>query len=125
MITARPGRDQRGLGFVELLLTLVVVVLCGYFLMQYVGSTTKTVETFKRDRPLAGAKLVADQGTILGIGSTLRVYQAEHGQWPADKAAVLALLPSPPRFQCQGNDFEYDPGSGALRLLIADPTRCE
>jgi len=39
-------------------------------------------------------------------------------------AGVLALLAAPPRFQCPGNDFEYDAGTGRLRLLIQDPARC-
>ncbi len=54
----------------------------------------------------------------------MRNYQAEHGRWPADKAIVLSLLVSPPKFQCAGNDFEYDPASGTLRLLITDDSRC-
>jgi hypothetical protein len=31
---------------------------------------------------------------------------------------------APPRFQCAGNDFEYDPATGALRLTITDDARC-
>ena len=51
MITTRPGRDQRGFGLIELLLTLVAVALASYFLMQYVGSTTRTVEKAQKEHP--------------------------------------------------------------------------
>jgi hypothetical protein len=54
----------------------------------------------------------------------VRNYQAEKGQFPPDKAAVIGLLASPPRFQCPGNDFEYDPATGALGLTISDDSRC-
>ena len=43
---------------------------------------------------------------------------------PADRDAVLTLLASPPRFQCAGNDFEYDPATGGLSLRVADAGRC-
>ena len=29
-----------------------------------------------------------------------------------------------PVFQCAGNDFDYDPSSGQIRLTVADPARC-
>jgi hypothetical protein len=29
-----------------------------------------------------------------------------------------------PKFQCAGNDFDYDAATGALRLTITDDTRC-
>jgi prepilin-type N-terminal cleavage/methylation domain-containing protein len=115
---------QRGFGLVELLLVLLVVAISGFFLMRYIGSTARTVEKLQEERPLAAAKLAADQATLASLQGMVRTYQGQNGQWPADKAAVLALLPSPPRFQCAGNDLEYDPGSGTLRLLITDSSRC-
>lgn len=54
-----------------------------------------------------------------------QTYRGAHGEWPADKAAVIALLPAPPRFQCAGNDFEYDPAGGTVRLGVDDPARCQ
>lgn len=54
----------------------------------------------------------------------MRAYQAQNGRWPADRAAVLGLLASPPKFQCAGNDFEYEPATGALGLAITDDARC-
>jgi len=39
-------------------------------------------------------------------------------------ATVLGLLMAPPKFQCAGNDFEYDPASGTLSLTITDDARC-
>ena len=116
--------DRGGFGFVEILLVLLVVAISGFLLMRYVGSTARTVEKLQEERPLAAAKLAADQATLASIQGMARTYQAQNGQWPADKAAVLALLPSPPRFQCVANDFEYDPASGTLRLLITDASRC-
>ena len=53
-----------------------------------------------------------------------RTYQAQHEKWPPDKEAVLGLLAGPPRFQCSGNDIEYDPATGTLRLLVDDAARC-
>lgn len=117
-------RRPRGFGLVQILLALVVVAVCGAVLYKYVASTARTVENLKEQRPLAGTKLVADQATLGTIRTAVQGYYGEHGQWPADKDAVLALLPGPPRFQCAGNDFEYDPAGGQVRLLMTDPARC-
>ena len=114
----------RGFGLIEILIIVVVVAVAGALLHQYIGSTGKTFEQFQKDRPLAGARLVADQSTVDGIQAQLRAYQAINSKWPADKAAVLAALDPAPRFQCPGNDFEYDPATGAVRLLITDAARC-
>ena len=116
--------DQRGFGLVEILLVLVVVAIAGALLYRYFAATARTVEKIQEQRPLATSKLAADQATLDSVQGVLRAYYAEHGRWPADKAAVLALLPSPPRFQCPENDFEYDPASGSLRLAVSDPARC-
>ncbi len=118
------GTDPRGFGLIEILLVLVVVAVAGALLYRYVGSTARTVEKIQEERPLAHAKLAADQATLDSVRGMLRAYYAEHGRWPADQTAVLALLQGPPRFQCAGNDFEYDPASGGLRLLITDSARC-
>lgn len=124
MGTRPSGLGARGFGMIEILLVLVVVALAGVLLMRYVGSTAKTVETLQKDRPLQRSKLAADQATLDSVQGLVRNYQAEHGRWPTDKAVVLSLLMSPPKFQCAGNDFEYDPADGTLRLLIADSSRC-
>ena len=116
--------DQRGFGFIEIVIVLAVVAVAGYLLLQYFGSTAKTVEKFQEERPIAHAKLAADQATLDAIKGMVQAYQAQNGQWPADKATVVGLLQSPPRFQCPGNDFEYDPATGALRLTITDAGRC-
>lgn len=115
---------QRGLGIVEILLVLVVVAIAGTVLYRYLGTTAATIEKIQEERPLANAKLAADQATLTSIQGLVRAYQARNGQWPADKAAVLALLAGPPRFQCPGNDLEYNPTDGSLRLLITDSGRC-
>ena len=124
MILARRRTDQRGFGLIEILLVLVVVAFAGFLLVRYLGSTARTVEMIQQERPIAHARLVADQATLASVDAMVSAHHAQNGQWPPDKAAVLALLQSPPRFQCAGNDFEYDPASGALRLLIADAARC-
>jgi len=124
MGTRRSGLGARGFGVIEILLVLVVVALAGALLMRYVGSTAKTLEKLQEDRPLQRSKLAADQATLDSVQGLVRNYQAEHGRWPADKAIVLSLLVSPPKFQCAGNDFEYDPARGTLRLLVTDDSRC-
>ena len=116
---------NRGFGLIEILIVLVVVALAGTLLYKYVLSTTRTVETMNEQRPLAGAKLAADVATLGTIRTTLEVYRSEHGAPPADKAALLALLPAAPRFQCTGNDFHYDASGGTLSLLINDPGACQ
>lgn len=116
--------DQRGFGFVELLLVLVFVAIASTVLYKYVASTARTLETLQEQRPAGGAKVAADQATLGSIRVAVQTYYAQQGQWPADKAAVLALFNSPPRFQCPGNDFAYEPAAGDVRLLISDPTRC-
>ena len=67
---------------------------------------------------------LTDRATLETLADLVRSYQAQKGQWPPDRAAVLALLMSAPKFQCAGNDFEYDPATGALRLLVTDADRC-
>src|SRR5438552_286833 len=117
-------RTMRGLSIVSLLRLMAFVSIAGALLNRYFAATARTVETIQEQRPLATSKLAADQATLDSVQGVLRAYYAEHGRWPADKAAVLALLPSPPRFQCPENDFEYDPASGRLRLAVSDPPRC-
>jgi type II secretory pathway pseudopilin PulG len=124
MAGVKRSTSASGVGLVEILVVLLVVALAGVLISRYVGSTARQVERLQAERPLAGAKLVADQATAAAIRAQLQVYQAQHGQWPPDKAAALAVLHTPPRFQCPGNDFEYDPAGGQVRLLIADPSRC-
>jgi hypothetical protein len=43
---------------------------------------------------------------------------------PPDKAGVAGLMAGPPKFQCEGGDFDYDPATGTLRLTVTDVTRC-
>ena len=118
-------RDQRGLGLIEIAVVLVIVAIVGSLLYRYVGSTAKQVQQFKEDKPLAHARLAADQATLASMQQALQTYRATNeGQLPPDKAGVVALLAGPPKFQCQGNDFDYDPTSGAMRLTVTDPAGC-
>jgi prepilin-type N-terminal cleavage/methylation domain-containing protein len=121
----RLRRDQRGLGLIEIAVVLVIVAIVGALLYRYVTSTAKTVEKFKEDRPLAHTRLAADQATLAAMQGALQTYRATNeGKLPPDKAAVAALMAGPPKFQCEGGDFDYDPVTGALRLTITDASRC-
>jgi len=115
---------QRGFGYIEIVIVVAVVAVAGYLLMQYFTSMSKTVEKMQQDRPLPRTKLAADQATLTSVQGLVRNYQAEKGQFPPDKTTVVGLLASPPRFQCPGNDFEYDPATGTLGLTITDDSRC-
>ena len=115
---------ERGIGLVEILIVLVVVAIAGGLLWGYFGSTAKTIEKLQEQRPIEHARLAADQATLASIKSLVDASRAQNDTWPADRDAVLALLASPPRFQCAGNDFDYDPASGALSLRVADAGRC-
>lgn len=116
--------SQRGFGFIEIIIVVAIVAVAGFLLMQYFSSTAKTVEKIQQDRPLARTRLAADQATLTSVQGLLTAYRAEKGQNPPDKATVLGLLVSPPKFQCPGNDFDYEPATGALSLTITDDTRC-
>jgi hypothetical protein len=105
-------------------IVLAVVAVAGYLLMQYFTSTATTVEKMQQERPLARSRLAADQATLASVQGVVRSYQAEKGQYPPDKATVLGLLVSPPKFQCPGNDFEYAAATGTLSLTITDDSRC-
>jgi prepilin-type N-terminal cleavage/methylation domain-containing protein len=122
IVAMRAG--ARGFGLIEILIVLAVVALGCALVYRYVGSTASTVQTLGEQRPSAGARLAADQATLTTIRSTLQAYYAANSRWPPDKAAALALLAGPPRFQCAGNDVDYDPASGQVRLLVEDPARC-
>jgi prepilin-type N-terminal cleavage/methylation domain-containing protein len=115
---------QRGFGFIEIIIVVAIVAVAGFLLMQYFSSTAKTVEKMQQDRPLARSRLAADQATLTSVQSLVTAHRAEKGQNPPDKAAVLGLLVSPPKFQCPGNDFDYEPATGALSLTITDDARC-
>ena len=121
--TIDPVRE-RGFGLIEILIVVAVVALAGYLLMQYVNSSAKAVEQLKQERPIDRSKLAADRAILTTMQGVVRSYQAEKGEWPPDRPAVLALLMAPPKFQCAGNDFDYDPATGTLRLTITDDTRC-
>jgi prepilin-type N-terminal cleavage/methylation domain-containing protein len=117
--------NQRGFGLIEIVIVLAVVAVAGYLLMQYVNSSSKALETLQTDRPIDRSRLIADRSTLLQMQNQVKMYQAEKGEWPPDKATIVALLLGPPRFQCPGNDFEYDPATGNLSLTITDDARCQ
>jgi hypothetical protein len=117
-------KDRRGVGLVEIALTLVVAAIVGAVAYAYFASTAKTLEQVREERPMSQARLAADRATVIAIRSSLQMYYGQNGQWPPTKEAVSALMSPPPAFQCTGNDFAYDPATGEVRLLSDDVGRC-
>src|SRR3989441_7839531 len=48
-------------------LVLVVVAFAGFLLVRYLGSTARTVEKIQEERPIANARLLADQTTLAAV----------------------------------------------------------
>jgi prepilin-type N-terminal cleavage/methylation domain-containing protein len=117
-------RDQRGLSLVEIAIVLVVLAVVGSLLYQYLGSSARTLEQVQEQRPLSHARLTADKATVQSIRAALQIYYAQNGKWPESKDAVATLLHPPPNFQCEGNDYTYDPQTGQVALANEDPSRC-
>ncbi len=122
--TRSARRDEHGFSLVEIAIVLVVLAIVGAILYAYLASTTKTLETIQEQRPLSHARLTADRATLDAIRSSLQIYYAQSGRWPASKEAVAELLNPAPAFQCEGNDYQYDPATGQVSLVIDDPSRC-
>jgi prepilin-type N-terminal cleavage/methylation domain-containing protein len=118
------SQGSRGFSLVEIAIVLVVLAIVGSILYAYLGSTSKTLETIQREKPLSQARLVADRATLTSIRTALQIYYGQNGQWPASKEAVASLLHPAPNFQCTGNDYTYDPATGQIGLLIDDPAQC-
>jgi prepilin-type N-terminal cleavage/methylation domain-containing protein len=118
------GRNQSGFGLVEILVVAVILAVAGAFLYQYFVSTTKTVETIQQQKPMSAARLAADRATVAAIRTSLQLYFGQHGGYPPSKDVVSTLLNPPPSFQCEGNDFRYEPSTGLVTLVIDDASRC-
>jgi prepilin-type N-terminal cleavage/methylation domain-containing protein len=115
---------QSGFGLVEILVVAVILAIVGAFLYQYFLSTTKTVETIQQQKPLSAARLAADRATVASLRTSLQLYFGQHGKYPPSKDVVATLLNPSPSFQCEGNDFRYDPSNGQVTLVIDDVARC-
>ena len=102
----------------------VILAVVGAFLYQYFLSTTKTVETIQQQKPMSAARLAADRATVAAIRTSLQLYFGQHGGYPPNKEVVSTLLNPAPSFQCEGNDFRYDPANGQVTLVIDDASRC-
>jgi hypothetical protein len=113
-----------GFSIVGVVLALLVVAVAGTAFYTYLGATRRSLEAISVDRPMNQARLVADLQTLAQIKTQLGVYHAGHGTWPPGRDAVAALLSPTPRFQCAGQDYTYDPGSGAVGLVVMDARRC-
>jgi type II secretory pathway pseudopilin PulG len=118
------ARGQSGVGLVEILVVAVILAVVGAFLYQYFVSTTKTVETIQQQRPMSAARLAADRATVAAIRTSLQLYFGQHGAYPPSKDVVATLLNPPPSFQCEGNDYRYEPATGLVTLVIDDADRC-
>jgi Tfp pilus assembly protein PilV len=117
-------RKARGISVVEILIVLLVAgVGCGA-LYSYMGATKKSLDTLNTARPLGYTRLAADLATLAAIRNQLDLHYSTHGQRPPSREAAGAVLKPAPRFQCAGNDFTYDPTSGAIALVIMDPAGC-
>ena len=123
-LTSRAGRGQSGFGLVEILVVAVILAVAGAFLYQYFVSTTKTVETIQQQKPMSAARLAADRATVAAIRTSLTLYFGQHGTYPPSKDVVATLLNPPPSFQCEGNDYRYEPATGLVTLVIDDANRC-
>ena len=119
-----PLRGRRGFSLVEIAIVLVVLAIVGSILYAYLGSTSKTLEKVREERPLSQARLTADRATLVSIRTALNVYYGLNSTWPPSKEAVAALLSPPPNFQCEGNDYNYDQATGQVSLVIDDLSRC-
>jgi hypothetical protein len=114
---------HRGSSLVEIVLVLLVLAIGGAALSTYLGATKQTLESVN-SRPVAHARIMADLSTLAAINSQVHVYYAANGQWPPSREALAAILRPAPQFQCAGNDYTYDPLTGAVRLVIMDPGGC-
>ena len=117
-------RGQSGFGLLEILVVAVILAVVGSFLYQYFVSTTKTVETIQQQKPMSAARLAADRATVASIRTSLQLYFGQHGAYPPSKDVVATLLNPPPSFQCEGNDYRYEPATGLVTLVIDDASRC-
>ena len=126
MMDRRAG--QQGMSIVEVLLILLVVGIAGgalyTALSSYMGATEKSLEVVESGRPLGHAKVLADLATLAAIRNQLDFYTSSQGRRPATREALITVLKVRPAFQCAGNDFTYDPASGAIGLVINDPAGC-
>ena len=123
-LTSRAGRGQSGFGLVEILVVAVILAVAGAFLYQYFVSTTKTVETIQQQKPHvrgAARRRPGDRGRDPDVAP---LYFGQHGAYPPSKDVVATLLNPPPSFQCEGNDYRYEPATGLVTLVIDDANRC-
>jgi prepilin-type N-terminal cleavage/methylation domain-containing protein len=123
-LASRPARGQGGFGLIEILVVVVILAVVGTFLYQYFLSTAKTVETIQQQRPMSAARLAADRATVAAIRTSLQMFYGQHGGYPPSKEVVSTLLNPPPSFQCEGNDYRYEPATGLVTLVIDDVNRC-
>jgi prepilin-type N-terminal cleavage/methylation domain-containing protein len=115
---------QAGFGLPEMLVVVLLLAVAGGFLYQYLGSTTKTVETVRQQKPMSAVRLAADRATVAAIRTSLQLYFGKHGRYPPSKDVVATLLNPPPSFQCEGNDYRYEAATGLVTLVIDDAARC-
>jgi type II secretory pathway pseudopilin PulG len=118
------ARRSRGFSLVGIVVTLLVIAVSSVMFYTYLGATRKGLEAINTERPTNQARLMADLETLAAIRTQLNVYRSGHGDWPPSREALAALLRPTPRFQCAGQDYTYEPASGALGLVVMDAGRC-
>jgi len=54
----RGGRNERGIALIEILVVLVIMgLIAGVILKQYMSSTARTLEQFQQQRPISYGKV--------------------------------------------------------------------
>src|SRR5262245_20378965 len=112
-LSATAGR-RRGFSLVEIVLVLLIGARAGPALYTYLEATKKSLDAINAERPINQWRLLADFETLEAIRTQVNVYHAAHGEWPPSREAVAALLRAAPQFQCAGQDYTYEPASGAV-----------
>ncbi len=120
---SRLGRE-RGFGFIELLVVLIMLAVMGVVVLNYFRATEQTAKTMTEQAPFAQSRLATDLATAAALRTAVTLYLSREGKYPPDKRTVDSLVQSAPVFQCPGNTYTYDPESGQIALAITDPARC-
>ena len=106
-------RNERGITLIELMVVLVIIaIIAGIVIALYQDLNRKT-------------RLVADKGTGAAIRSALSIYYSKHdGNFPTKAMLSTLVQPSPPVFQCPGQDYTVNANTGEIALTVNDAALC-